>query len=120
MYKSKTIVNKLIRSLRKGKMLLKFTLPLFSDHWSIKDKKQLFRGVSPGLPSHPFSSGYRVQHGGDHSIHYGCDCVSLGRMGHSRAEVNHKSGSIEQGDHTEVRPTGGKCFILAHSGRHPQ
>jgi hypothetical protein len=38
----------------------------------------------------------------------------------SRAEVNHKSCSIEQGDHTEVRPTGGKCFMLAHSGRHPQ
>jgi hypothetical protein len=37
-------------------------------------------------------------------------------MGHSRTEIYAKCCSIEQEDHTEVRPTSGKCLTSAHRG----
>ena len=55
-----------------------------------------------------------VQHEGDHSVHYRGKGTSLGRMSHIGTEIDPQACLIEQGDHTEVRPTGGKCFIFSH------
>ena len=54
----------------------------------------------------------RIEHGGDHGVQDRGKRPCLRVMCPCGAEVDPKAGSVEQGDHREVRPTSGKCFIL--------
>ena len=56
-----------------------------------------------------------VQHGCDHCIHHWGYGTCPGVLWTSRTEVDPKACAVEQGDNWKVRPTCGKCSILASS-----
>ena len=54
-----------------------------------------------------------VQHGCHHCVHDWGYGTCPGVLCSSRTQIHPKACAIEQRDHWEVRPTRGKCFLLA-------